>query len=126
MTKIVVEKDDLQLSLLHPVYKTTITKNVAADGTIVPTAKEKLIKEIRVKRWFRKDGIVSVQEYITSKNAIATQRCVVYDRYSSQYYTVDHSVHHVRQSLIAQPSKNQIGYNVSKISSSEPHLRKHY
>jgi hypothetical protein len=104
-----VDQDDIALLLVHSIYKTKLINRKTADGKKEVLEKQILVKELRVNRWFRKDGIIGVQEYVTSKNTIAKKRCLVYDKYSNQYYLVNHSVEQVRKAIKYIP-KNQIGF----------------
>lgn len=111
-----VEDDDIELKLIQSIYKSRKVKTKDETGKKVTVSKKILHKEIRVSRWFRKHDVVSVQEYITSRNTIATNRCLILDNRTNQFYVVSHSLKEVRSALKSKPIKNQIGFNhVSKI-----------
>lgn len=104
-----VDQDDISLLLVHSIYKTKFINRKTPDGKYEVLEKQVLVKELRVNRWFRKDGIISIQEYVTSRNTIAKKRCLIYDKYSNQYYLVSHSMEQVRKAIKYIP-KNQIGF----------------
>lgn len=111
-----IEGDDIELKLIQPIYKSRRVKIKDETGKKVTVSKKILHKEIRVSRWFRKHDVVSVQEYITSRNTVATNRCLILDNRTNQFYAVSHSISEVRSALKPKPIKNQIGFNhVSKI-----------
>lgn len=96
--------DAMELTLVHSVYK---IKKVKTDTEVVE--KSVFVKELRIKKWFKKDSITSVQEYVTGKNTISKTRCVVFDKYSAQMYAVEHTsdqIIHLTSGL-----HNQIGFN---------------
>lgn len=101
---------DICLYLVHPVYKTTIVYKKMPEGDEYPEEKQRLIKELRVMKWFRKDGITSVEQYVTTKNEIATNRSVIFDRYSNRFYTIAHSAHDVHEHLRKSTTTNKIGF----------------
>lgn len=108
-----VEQDDIRLKLVHPIYKTVEDKQI-------------FIKELRVKRWFKKQDISSIQDLVTNKNTISKTRCLIFDKQTQQFYVVFHSVKQVREALNPIPTKNQIGFiNGSKIQSRKSLIRKH-
>jgi hypothetical protein len=109
------EQDDVELLLIHPIYRTRISHRTLDDGTKARIEKRVIIRELRVIRWFKRDAIVGVQQYITAKNTVAKNRCLVLDKYSSQFYAVFHSVDDVRLAIKSKP-KSIIGFNhVSKV-----------
>lgn len=105
-----VRGENIRLDVVHPVYKTKVEYEKMPDGELYPNQKEKLVKEIRVKKWFRKEALVSVEEYVTKKNTIAKNRCIVFDKYSSRFYAVQHNPEDVINHLTIPFYKNQIGF----------------
>jgi hypothetical protein len=105
------EQDDVELMLIHPVYKTKTFHRTTNDGTLEKYDKQVIIRELCVHRWFKREAIIGVQEYITSKNTIAKNRCLVLDKYSNQFFAVFHSVQEVRDAIKIKP-KNKIGFNI--------------
>jgi hypothetical protein len=89
--KIVTTNEDIQLSIVHPVFKTLRVKMKDEEGNIQYAEKEKLVKQLAVRKWFKKDGLTSVEQYVTTNNRIAKNRSVVYDRYSNRYFATFHS-----------------------------------
>lgn len=104
-------RDCVRLDIIHSVYKSVTEYEKLPEGDLYPTKKDVLLKQIRVRKWLRKDGITSIEEYVTTKNTIAKNRCIVYDKYSGKFYAVSHSVEEVMYHLEGHPMKNQIGFN---------------
>lgn len=109
--------DDVELLLIHPIYKTKKFHRRLENGETQHYEKQVVIKELRVHRWFRREGIVGVQDYVTSKNTIAKNRCLVQDKYSNQFFAVFHSVDEVRKAIKIKPTQIQGFQNVSQIQS---------
>lgn len=105
-----VDEDDVELKLVHPVYKNKKVKVKDENGKNISVTKKVLHKELRVSRWFRKNDVVSVQQYITSRNTVSTTRCIILDNRTNQFYAVFHSIDQVRSALQPNPIKNQIGF----------------
>jgi len=102
--------DSIRLEVVHSVYKNKIEYEQLPGGEEYPLQKEKLIKQIRVKKWFKKEAITSVEEYVTAKNTIARNRCIVFDKYSGKFYATYHRPDEVIENIEPQPYKNQIGF----------------
>jgi hypothetical protein len=100
--------DTIMLEIVHSVYKNKIQYEKLADGELYPQKTEVLQKQMRVKKWFKKECITSVEEYVTSKNTIAKNRSIVFDKYSSRFYVTYHKPEEVLSSI--GPYKNQIGF----------------
>lgn len=97
-------------NIISPIYKTKFVSSVIG---LQKTRVEKsiLVKELRLKKWMRKDGITSVEEYITTKNTIAKDRAIIFDKYTNKHYAVNH----IPSEIIAElkpkkPIINKIGY----------------
>jgi len=114
--------DDVELLLIHPIYKTKRFHKRLENGETQHYEKQVVIKELRVHRWFRREGIVGVQEYITAKNTIAKNRCLVLDKYSNQFFAVFHSVQEVREAIKTKPTHIRGFQHVSKIQSGRSQL----
>lgn len=84
-------RENIRLSIVYPVYKQRICYTKMPDGELIPERKEKLIKEMTLQKWFKKDAIISVEEYVTSGNKIAKTRSVIFDRYSGKSFATFHS-----------------------------------
>jgi hypothetical protein len=65
--------------------------------------KEILQKEITVQKWFRRDSIVSVEEYVTVQNKIAKNRSIVTDKYTGRSYATFHSPDEIMKSIYPEP-----------------------
>lgn len=89
--KIIQNKENIRLSIVHQVYKEKIIYTKMPDGELIPEKKEKLKKEMTVHKWFKRDAITSVQEYVTASDRIAKSRCVVFDKYSGRSFVTYHS-----------------------------------
>ena len=94
--KIHTDKHFIELSLVHSI------------SAVQPDNTEKLKKQIHARKWFSRDAIVSVEEYVTSKNTIAKSRSIVFDKYSGRFYATYHSPQEVLQSL---GNSNEIGFH---------------
>jgi hypothetical protein len=103
-------KDSVQLEVVHSVYKNTVKYEQMPEGDLYPVKKETFQKQIRVKKWFKKEAITSVEEYVTIKNKIAKRRCIVFDKYSGKFYATFHNLEEVFKSIEVQSYKNQIGF----------------
>lgn len=118
--------DSIALSVVHSVYKTKIVYQKMEGGDLFPEQKEILVKQIAVKKWFIKESISSVEEYVNSKNQVSPKRCVVFDKYSGKFYATFHSPQEVLQAISATPVKNSIGFtHDTKIYSRSAQVYKH-
>lgn len=114
------------LEVVHSVYKKKVEYEMMPEGDLFPQQKEKLHKQIRVKKWFKKDAISSVEEYVTSKNTIAKNRCIVFDKYSGRFYATFHHMNEVVNKLEPQPCKNQIGFTYdNKVHTARSQVHEH-
>lgn len=102
--------DSIELNVVHSIYKTKTIYQKMEGGELFPERKEVLVKQIKVKKWFRKECISSVEEYVNSKNQISKKRSVVYDKFSGRYYATFHSPHEVMQAISTNPMNNPIGF----------------
>jgi predicted aminopeptidase len=118
--KIHSDQDSICLSIVHSVTKQKTVYQKLSGGEDYPEQKEVLVKQIHVRKWFRKDGITSVEEYVTSKNRVARSRSIVFDKYSGRFYATYHSAKDVMQN-IHSTAPNPIGFKYdTKIYSSRP------
>ena len=104
-------RDCVRLDIIHSVYKSVTEYEKLPEGDLYPTKKDVLLKQIRVKKWLRKDGITSIEEYVTTKNTIAKSRCIVFDKYSGKFYAAFHSIEEVMFHLEGNPMKKPICFN---------------
>ena len=102
--------DSVALDVVHSVYKTKTIYQKMEGGELFPERKEVLVKQIKVKKWFKKESISSVEEYVNSKNKISKKRSVVFDKYSGRFYATFHSPQDVIRAISAQPMNNSIGF----------------
>ena len=92
-------RDNIRLSIVHQVYKHKIRYTKMPDGELIPEKRESLQKEMTVQKWFKRDGIVSVEEYVTTQNKIAKNRSIVTDKYTGKSYATFHSPLEVMNSI---------------------------
>jgi hypothetical protein len=104
-------QDSVRLDVVHSVYKSKVVYEKMPEGELFPSKQEKLHKQIRVKKWFKKESITSVEEYVTSKNTVSKNRSIVFDKYSGRFYATFHNAEEVMRSIETQPCKNQIGFS---------------
>lgn len=76
----------IEVSLVH-----TIFKEPADEGIIK--------KQLHARKWFAKEAIISVEEYVTYDQKIAKSRSLVFDKYSSRFYMTYHSPDEILQHL---------------------------
>lgn len=126
MPSIVSTMESIRLDVVHSVYKTKLEYEQMPEGELFPSKKEVLQKQIRVKKWFKKEGITSVEEYVTSRNTISKSRCIVFDKYSGRFYATFHNAEEVMKIIETQPYKNQIGFTYdTQIHSARPQVYQH-
>ena len=98
------------------------------NGEEFPEKKDILVKQIRVRKWFKKEGIVSIEQYVTTKNTIAKNRCIVFDKYSNRFYNTFHSMTNVMTTVNNHSKTNQIGFTAphdTNFHSPQPPVHKH-
>ena len=105
--KIIEHNDTVQLSLIHPIYKSVSVSAVDENGNSLVMKKDKLVKQIAIKKWFRKDAIDSVEEYVTTKNTIAKNRCIIHDAMSNSYYQTFHNPDELWFILRKEPTERE-------------------
>ena len=99
--------DMIELKLINTFFKTKMVLQVV-DGQKTKVPVQVVAKEFNSRKFLRRDGITSVEDYVSSTRKIAKSRCIIYDKYSNQHLAVNHSVDEVRDWLF--PNKNKIGY----------------
>ena len=102
--------ESIRLDVVHSVYQNKIEFETLPEGELYPVQKEKLKKQIRVKKWFKKEAITSVEEYVTAKNTVSKNRSVIFDKYSGKFYATYHKVEEVMKNIESHSYKNQIGF----------------
>ena len=117
-------QDNICLSIVHSVTKQTTVYQKLSGGEEYPEQKEVLVKQLHVRKWFRKDGITSVEEYVTSKNRVARSRSIVFDKYSGRFYATYHSPDDIMQNILQ--SSNPIGFrHDTQIHTTRPQVHEH-
>lgn len=105
MSKIKTEGNYIQVKIINQLVKTKLVKN--SD----PAEYEEVIfKELFTKKWFRRDGITTIEEYITTKKTIAKTRSTIFDTFTGRLYVVNHTIEEVEEAVILKPITNKIGY----------------
>lgn len=104
-----VSRDSIRLEVVHSVYRKKLVY-IKVEQELLAEEKEVLKKELRVKKWFKKEAIVSVEDYVTKNNTIAKSRCVVFDKYSGRFYATFHSPQDVMEKIDPFTKKDQIGF----------------
>jgi hypothetical protein len=105
MSNIKTTQDSLELKLINPIYKVKIIKDNVGNSV----EKEQFVKELRVKRWFKKDAITSVENYITSRNTVSSKRCIVYDKYCGKHFIAEHTLDEIIE-ITSINSYKKIGF----------------
>jgi len=123
--KITSAQDSICLSIVHSVTKQKTVYQKLSGGEDYPEQKEVLVKQLHVRKWFRKEGITSVEEYVTAKNTIAKNRSIVFDKYSGRFYATYHSASDVMNSILPA-NTNQIGFiHDTQIHTARPQVYKY-
>ena len=98
----------IELIIVHPIYKTkTVYEKHGEDE--FPEEKQVLVKEIKIRKWFHKEAITSIEEYVGRNNRVLKTRAMIFDRFSSRFYITWHSIDELLQ-LIEKP-KQPIGFS---------------
>lgn len=119
--------ETIQLSVVHSVYKNKVVYQKLEGGELYPEKKEVLVKQIKVRKWFRKEAIVSVEEYVNSKNKICPKRSVIFDKFSGRFYATYHSPTEVLNHIDPKTPTNPIGFKKydSNIYPSKSQVQQH-
>ncbi len=121
-----IPHDSIVLSVVHSVYKTKTIYQKMEGGDLFPEKKEVLVKQIKVKKWFRKECISSIEEYVNSKNKISKKRSVIFDKFAGRFYATFHSPQDVLKAISATPIKNPIGFSYdSNIHPTQTQVQQH-
>lgn len=104
------QDDCILLDVVHSIYKSKTVYQKMEGGDLYPEKKEILLKQIKVKKWFRKECISSVEQYVTSKNKIAKNRSVIFDKFSGRFYATYHSPEDIIRNISATPITQPIGF----------------
>lgn len=98
----------LELTILHDVYKTKTVYVKLPGGDEYPEQKQVFVKTLKVKKWFLKEAIVSIEQYVTKRHSIGKSRSIIFDKFSGRSYTVLHTPQDILH-MITQPT-NPIGF----------------
>lgn len=105
--KVKSDQNRIELSVVHSVYETKKKKVKTREGVeVVPV--EKLTKQLYVRKWFVKEAITSVEEYVTTNNRISRNRCIIFDKYSGRFYATFHGADEVMKHL--SPRGPEVGF----------------
>jgi hypothetical protein len=100
----------LGLQLVRSVSKIVTVRTKTPEGT-VEKEKKQVTKETKIVKWLNKDGIVSVEPFISERNTIIKDRSVIFDKYSGQFYATWHSVEDIMKILEGQ-SREAVGFKI--------------
>lgn len=101
-------EDSIVLTIIHQIFQ-DVKGFEMINGTRQEYVHTKLVKQIRKIKWIKKEGITMVDEYITPKTlSISKKWCVIYDKFSNEYYVAAHPAAAVRERLSRRT--NKIGY----------------
>lgn len=106
----------IELIIVHPVYRTETVYEKRGEDEF-PEEKQVLVKEIKIRKWFHREAITSVEEYVNEKNRVCRSRSMIYDRFSSRFYITWHSVEELLQRI--EKPKQPIGFNGNYIYSGQ-------
>jgi len=114
-------KNSIELTLIHSVYKTTTVKGQEVT---------KVIKEIPFKGIFEHGTISSVTECFTGNNKIKKGRCVIYHHSSARFYTALGEPTEIGAHVFRENPAELIGYQQpknhgSKVSRKKSQVRKY-
>jgi hypothetical protein len=103
--------DMIQLVIVRKVYgKKSVIRSV--EGQAVVEELDVLVKEIKLKKWFKKDAFSSIEQVLTKDNRVSKTRSIVFDRYSGQFFETYHPESEIMNALYASTmTKTSIGFN---------------
>ena len=107
--KILILKDNIRLSVVHHVYKNKTFYTKMPDGELIPERRDILRKEMTLQKWFKMDGLTSVEEYMTQTNKVAKSRSIIFDKYSQRAYITFHSPEEIVSTMYTD-IKQTIGF----------------
>jgi len=110
--KVVDVNNGYSLYVVQRVYKTIKYKVKTEDG-VQEVEDDVYVKEIYVKKWFIRDSITSIEQYIGRNNKPAKTRCIVFDKYTGKHYPVAHAMDDVTE--LFNIRRKNIGYNGGNI-----------
>lgn len=98
----------IELIISHPIYKTTTVYEKHGEDEF-PEERQVLVREISIRKWFHRDAITSVEEYVGKNNQVSKKRSMIYDRFSSRFYVTYHSIDELLQRI--DKPKQPIGFS---------------
>jgi hypothetical protein len=101
--QITIHKDNVRLCVVHQVYREKVRYTRMPDGELIPEKRDTLHKEMTLQKWFKRDAITSVEEYVTSQDKIAKSRSIVFDKYSGRSYMTYHSPQEIINTIYPDP-----------------------
>jgi hypothetical protein len=103
-------RDSIELSIIHSIYKNKVVYQKLESGELYPEKREVLVKQIKVKKWFLKEAIVSVEQYVNSRNKITPNRSVIFDKFSGKFYATFHSPQEIVENINSITKTSPIGF----------------
>lgn len=107
LRKVKSDQNRIELSVVHSVYETK-NKKVKTPQGIEVIPEEKMTKQLHVRKWFVKEGITSVEEYVTADHRVSRNRSIVFDKYSGRFYATFHGADEVMKHL--SPKGPEVGF----------------
>lgn len=111
------------LNLVHPIYKKKVTLSISPEGETVPLEIDVLVRELKIRKWFKRDSFSSIEQATTKNDRISKTRSVVYDRYSARFYETWHSDIEIMETLYESELKKNLSVGFIN-NGSKVHLRK--
>ena len=97
----------IELLIVHPIYKTSTVYTRHGEDEF-PEEEQVLVKEIKLRKWFHREAITSIEEYVGKNNKVLKTRSMIFDRFSSRFYVTWHSIDEIL--LLIEKPKQPIGY----------------
>lgn len=91
---------NIQMIVIQPLYSTKTKKEKDSDGNKIVIETDKFVKEHYMKVWMNKNDVGLFGEYIGSKGQIVKSRTRIFNRLTSSYSNVAHSIKELEQILI--------------------------
>lgn len=109
--------DRMIAKVIKPVYRTELVpikdsrgRKVKDDlGRIIKEERDIFIKDVFMSTEFLLDGITFHGKTLTKSGTVAKQRCIIFDRYTGQYFTVAHSLEEISEALSPRRADIKIG-----------------
>lgn len=114
-TNLEVDDRTIRICLVHSVYKEIDVKIKDENGNVVLMTKQKLLKQIPVRKWMKKESVSSVEEYVTAKNTVSKSRSILFDRDSGRFYATYHNPDDLWKAVVSRHpfiSENPTGFTL--------------